>query len=814
MSTITADSAPSLFERIGTQPFDDLAALAAQLCSAPAAVIHLMGAEDAPLIFATPAAPGFDAPLHEAAKAAVLAANGLAHAGAADALGITTCAAAVETHAGDRWGAVAVGFSGPRQITDADTRGLRRLARQAGALIEQARLHRERARREVRQAGMQAAFGAQDAGRAAVASAIHLLPDPVAIAGRDGVLVYLNPAGRAMLPDRLESARTLRDMHAPDQRLAFDMAVVQAGRRGFWSGQTTLVGTGGVRMAMMVTLIALKGPDGEPDGLAMVARDVTEFARQQAQLRQSEGRFRHLVEDVDDVLFEQDPDGRWTFLNPSWSDVTGFQVQESLGRHYLDFMHPDDAAASKARRAGLLKDGMHDGVHPARYATRDGSWRWLEARVRRNLGPGGEVIGTIGTLRDVTVRKEMAEELAQARDQALRSSALMSEFLATMSHEIRTPLNGVLGLMTILQDTPLNDEQRGITSSAQRSAEALLTLVNDILDISKLEADKLTIDLVPIDLRTWAREVTGPPFARARGKVMEAQLVIDPSLPQWLTGDPTRCRQILANLLDNAVKFTDQGRITVSIAPSTSADGRAMVRLAVRDSGIGIPPEKQALVFEKYRQADSSTTRRYGGTGLGLAICRQLATRMDGAVGVESEVGKGSTFWFTFPLVAAAKDEPAEAPPAAAPAPGPGPARSEAKTALVLLVEDNPTNQFVARRLLEKAGCLVEIVNNGAEALDRVVTRPYAAVFMDCQMPVMDGYEATRRIRQLDGPVRHIPIVAMTAHAMAGDRERCLECGMSDYVSKPLKPEVLHAALRRALEASGVGLARDKGSEG
>jgi PAS domain S-box-containing protein len=801
MSTTTADSTPGLLERIGTQPLEDLVALAAQLCGAHGAALCLVGPGRIPLTVAVPADPGFEPPLHAAATAALGAPNGLAHAGAADSSAVTTCAVAIETPAGERFGALAVGFPGRRQLAEADIRGLRRLARQAGTLIHQARFGREES--PAGHAGTPPAADAEARRRAALTSAVHALPDPVAVADRHGALVYLNPAGRVLLSGSGTGGSTLRDLHAPDQRLAYDMAVAQAVCRGVWSGQTTLIGSGGARVAMIETLVSLRGSGGETDGLALVARDVTEFARQQAHLRQSEGRFRHLVEDVDDVLFEQDPDGRWSFLNPSWSEITGFSVQESLGRHYLDFMHPDDAAASKARRAGLIREGTHDGVHAARYATKDGNWRWLEARVRRNLGPAGEVIGTVGTLRDVTVRKEMAEELAGARDQALRSSALMSEFLATMSHEIRTPLNGVLGLMTILQDTPLNDEQRGIASSAQRSAEALLTLVNDILDISKLEADKLTIDLTAIDLQAWAREVTAPSFAKARAKGLEVLLTIDPKLPEWLSGDHTRCRQILANLLDNAVKFTDRGRVTVSIA-AEPASSRPMVRMAVTDSGIGIPPEKQALVFEKYRQADKSTTRRYGGTGLGLAICRQLAARMEGAVGVESVVGKGSTFWFTIPLVAGVKDEPAEAAAAAGPQSPPAPA-PERVSPLVLVVEDNPTNQFVARRLLEKAGCRVDVVNNGAEAVERLGTQKYAVVFMDCQMPVMDGYEATRRIRQMNGAVAAMPIVAMTAHAMAGDRERCLESGMSDYVSKPLKPEVLAAALRRALEAAGTG---------
>jgi len=513
---------------------------------------------------------------------------------------------------------------------------------------------------------------------------------------------------------------------------------------------------------------------------------------------QKEGRFRHLVEYVEDVLFEQDASGRWIFLNPAWTTLTGFPVDESLGRSYSEFLHPDDAAASRQRFDGLLETGTHDGVHASRYATSDGTWRWLEARVRRHVGLDGKLLGTIGTLRDVTARREMAEQLTKAHDEALRSSALMSDFLATMSHEIRTPLNGVIGLTTILLDTPLTDDQREIASSAQRSADALLSLVNDILDLSKIEADKVTIEMVPFDVRRWANEATGPSFARARGKGLDVKLAVDPGLPNELMADPTRCRQILANFLDNAVKFTESGRVSVTIQPWTTGNGRTMVRVAVTDSGIGIAPEQRSNVFEKYRQADKSTTRRYGGTGLGLAICRQLALRMEGCVGLESEVGKGSTFWYTVPLVATGVGQATEGAPSA-------PEEKSAKPGVpVLLVEDNPTNQFVARRMLEKAGCRVDVVVNGAEALERLQEHTFAIVFMDCQMPVMDGYEATRRIRQMSGPIAAIPIVAMTANAMAGDRERCLEAGMTDYVSKPLKPALLAEALHRAMAIAGL----------
>jgi CheY-like chemotaxis protein len=264
---------------------------------------------------------------------------------------------------------------------------------------------------------------------------------------------------------------------------------------------------------------------------------------------------------------------------------------------------------------------------------------------------------------------------------------------------------------------------------------------------------------------------------------------VDEALPAQLLGDPTRTQQILTNLLDNAVKFTSTGRISVGVGSCTAEDGRRMLRVAVTDSGIGIAEDKRALVFDKYRQADSSTTRRYGGTGLGLAICRQLAAWMDGDVGLESEVGKGSTFWFTIPLA------PVEL--AQATVLSTGDATPLETTPYVLVVEDSQTNQFVAQRFLQKLGCRVELANNGAEALERVRAEAFDVVFMDCQMPVMDGYEATRRIRQLERG-RNLPIVAMTAHAMTGDREKCLAAGMDDYVSKPLKSDLLLAVLRRA----------------
>jgi PAS domain S-box-containing protein len=492
------------------------------------------------------------------------------------------------------------------------------------------------------------------------------------------------------------------------------------------------------------------------------------------------------------VLFEQDAEGRFTFLNPAWYDATGFTLEESLGRHFVEFVHPDDATATREAFEALLNEGTVPAIQPMRYLTRDGQFRWMEARARQLTDANDMPAGTIGTLRDVTAQRAMAEEIARAHQQALQSSAMMSEFLANMSHEIRTPLNGVVGLTSILAESTLTDDQRQLVLGAQQSAETLLTLVNDILDISKIEAGSLLLEQSPFAIRDLINEMAEPGFRKARKKGLDVRLDVSAELPARIVGDATRFGQVLSNLIDNAVKFTAAGLVSVVAVPSQSPDGRRMLRVSVTDSGIGIPLDKQAVVFEKYRQADSSTTRRYGGTGLGLAICRQLAMLMDGDIGLESTEGVGSTFWFAIPLAAAPIEElPAEA--AAAPARG----KEPPATPRALLVEDNPTNQFVARRFIEKAGCTVEVASNGAEALEKIAAEDFDVIFMDCQMPIMDGYEATKRIRQ--GRLSSVPIIAMTAHAMKGDRERCLAVGMTEYLSKPLKPNTVAEMIDRVL---------------
>jgi PAS domain S-box-containing protein len=765
-----------------------------------------------------------------------------------------------------------------------------------------------------------------------------------------------------------------------------DLLAPAGPRSGFLANFPAFLETGkGSAIGQVAELTALRKDGSEfPIELALAAvrrgeqwhavgvvRDIGERKRAEEALRLSEERFRRIVTHAGEGIAFVDTAERFHFANPAAEEIFGVPPNGLEGRSLTEFLSPEEFR--RVLEESAKRRGGQESCYELEILRPDGATRRILVTGAPGLAGDGQFQGTFGVMRDITERKQAEERIAlylrdlESAHQALEKNAAelarmvvqldagkaraeeatraKSQFLSSMSHEIRTPLNGILGMTSLLLDTPLAPEQKGYAETVRDAAEALLGIVNDILDFSKVEAGKLELETVPFNLHDTLEELVELLAVQARPKNLELLLRYAPDTPREFLGDPGRIRQVALNLVANAIKFTDRGQVLVEADAKVISDGRATVRIAVHDTGIGIPADLQGLLFRKFQQLDSSSTRKYGGTGLGLAISKQLVELMGGTMSLASEVGEGSAFACEIPLrlnpssgaqralaqpapaaslegvrvlvvagdpicrlviaercerwgmraeeaasgeeavrmVADAhaagepfrlvsvdstmpemdgeeaarrlrQTEPAgelgiirmtsdpgriraagtgaggdvwlvkpvreavllegiqrvldhrqsgAAPPMETPIPLPHPTAPpppeipRGAGPRVLLVEDNVVNRKLGTATLAKLGCQVDVAVNGREAVEMSARLPYHLIFMDCQMPVMDGYEATAEIRKLEGADRHTPIVALTAAAMAADRERCARVGMDGYLTKPFTLEQLREMVER-----------------
>jgi PAS domain S-box-containing protein len=543
-------------------------------------------------------------------------------------------------------------------------------------------------------------------------------------------------------------------------------------------------------------------PSGEFWGHVGLSLDISERKHAEQALYASEEKFRQLAENICEVFWMMSPATNETlYVSPAYEDVWGRSC-DSLYKDPMSFteaMHPDDLEKAHLWFARQVAGELIDSEY--RIRTPDGQEKWIRDRAFPICDEGGQLIRVVGIAEEITERKRYEEELIHARDGADVANQAKSRFLANMSHEIRTPMNGVLGMVQLLLETDLSAEQRRYASMAHRSGRTLLTLIDDILDLSKIEARNVVLENLAFNLCDMVDDVFELLRVQASAKGVVFTLRLSAEIPRVLSGDVHRLRQVLTNLCSNAIKFTERGGVTLDCVLEDQPNGAAMVRFTVADTGIGIAVDQIAILFRPFTQADSSTTRKYGGTGLGLAICKHLVEMMGGSIGVYSQQGQGSVFWFTVVLERVKesadgddksnKFQPADTPPN----PRSGTA-SVQLSAHILVVEDNPVNREVALAFLRKLGYTPSAVINGEEAIEAVEHGDYDLVLMDCEMPVMDGFEATRHIR-VSHPL--MPVIALTANAMPADCDRCLHAGMNDYLAKPVDLKKLAATLDKWL---------------
>lgn len=788
--------------------------------------------------------------------------------------------------------------------------------------------------------------GRAEAGRAQLISVLESSEDFIGITDVDGKIIYVNQAGQAMIgvSEEVDLHQTAIPDLYPQQtkELINQEGIPTAITKGSWLGEALFISPDGREVPVSQLIHAHKNAKGEVEFLSTIARDITKQKQNERALRESENRYRILTEKSLGLICTHDHDGIFLSVNPSGAEALGYTAEEMIGKSLKDFLNTDGKELFKAYLNEIRRNGESSGLMHT--LTKNGEYRiWQYNNVLYKEGNDEYVLGYA---LDISELKRLEEELKEARDTALESTRLKSEFLANMSHEIRTPMNGVIGMTDILLDVEQDKTKRDYIETIKTSSDALLTIINDILDFSKIEAGKLRIETINFDLCKTVESTVELFVEQAARKHIEIASLIEPDVAVALKGDPSRLRQILTNLIGNAVKFTEQGEVFLRVSKENETSKDVTLCFTVSDTGIGISQEAQKHLFQAFIQADGSITRRFGGTGLGLTISKQLVELMNGQLKVQSEPEKGSSFYFNvrfekqsetteqknklhadlqnlrvlivddnetnrrvislqtaswgmksieatngkealkllrdsaninspfdlvildyvipemnvFELARAIKEDSLianvriilmpsigrrshgqEARQAGISGyllkpvrqselfdciatvmfrnihqPQLGAEQFEAQSDLVtqhtleesrfirreriLLAEDNKINQEIALHQLNRLGYQVDVVSNGLEAVKALESQDYLLVLMDCQMPEMDGYSASTEIRRRETAQKRIPIIAITANALQGEREKCLASGMDDYLAKPFNKHELSAIVKRWLK--------------
>jgi PAS domain S-box-containing protein len=581
----------------------------------------------------------------------------------------------------------------------------------------------------------------------------------------------------------------------------------------------------GDSVALLLFLIVGLFISGLSESLHRAQRRILVEERRRAKetLRQTEERFRAMVQNSSDIITVFDADGTILHQTPSVERVLGYRAEDRIGANAFSaaIVHPDDFADKRAFFDSMLRRPGVPLTAEFRLRHLDGSWRDIEA-IGQNLLDDPTVAGIVANYRDITKRKHVEQQLIHAKDAAESANRAKDEFLANVSHEIRTPMNAILGMTELALDSPLTEDQHQVLKTVKSAGDNLLGIIDDLLDFSKIEAGKLELDPTSFSLRAVVGDTLRALAVRARAKGLELVCDVRQNVPDALIGDAGRLRQILLNLVANAIKFTHQGEVVVSIdaVSAGGSNGEVELLLTVRDTGIGIAPEKQATIFQAFEQEDTSTTRKYGGTGLGLTIAAQLVELMGGSIHVDSEPGRGSTFSFTArfgqqphstqpaeisPLKLASEVRSLaspEVPTAKAPSISDNgcPSDASASPLRIIVAEDNEFNVLFMQQLLGQRGHFVRIANNGVEALALAEEGGFDLLLLDIHMPELDGFRVIQAIRERERTTAgHLPVIAFTARSGKDDRKRCLSVGVDDFLVKPVQVAALWEAINRVV---------------